>query len=67
MQLVTAMRSDGSKFIVSRKDIGGQKSSLVEMRDRRGRLLGNKIAIREIIACYWGPIHTDAWPSEANT
>lgn len=62
MKLVTAMHLDGEKFIVNPDDLSNRKTTLVEMRDRDGRLLGNKVAMRDIQCVYHGPIHEDAWP-----
>lgn len=61
MTLVTAKHRNGDKFIVAQKDMD---NDLVELRDRRGRLLGNLVSRHDIIAFYHGPVHQDAWPEQ---
>lgn len=63
MKLVTALHTDGGKFIVDPAEIGNNKSALVEMRDRDGSRLGNKVAVRDIVAVYYGELHKDAFPN----
>lgn len=62
MYLVTALHRDGGKFIIAASDITNKPSALIEMRDRDGRLLGNKIALRDIVCTYHGPLHGSAFP-----